>query len=70
MSMPKTPAERRRKHYYSTQAPRHNMAYCSVCGDILRRGGLAEQVGFHQRCDRAAYQKAWRAAKEQSNPQP
>lgn len=55
-----TSTERRKKHYYNTQAPRDKMSYCCICNGILRRGGLSEELGFHQRCDRAAYQKAWR----------
>lgn len=55
--------EYRMRYYYKHQAPRSEMAYCSICGGILRRKGFSEAIGFHQKCDRAEYLRLWRLSK-------
>lgn len=55
--------EYRMRYYYKHQAPREDMAYCSICGGILRRGGFSEVIGFHQKCDRNEYLRLWRMSK-------
>jgi hypothetical protein len=54
----------RMAYYYEVERPRSEMAYCSICGGVLRRGGFSHQVGFHQKCDPNEYMRLWRMEKK------
>lgn len=53
--------EARMRYYYEVEQPRSEMAYCSICGTVLRRGGLAEELGYHQKCAYNEYMREWRS---------
>jgi hypothetical protein len=59
----------RMKHYYEVTVPQRQNKRCSVCGEILRKGGTrighSEIIGVHQKCDFPYYQKTWRQARRQ-----
>lgn len=53
--------ERVRKHRAANPP---NLVYCSICGGVMRRGGLSEKFGFHQKCDRREFQRRYRQEKK------
>jgi len=61
---PERVRERVRRHREQKKAATPPPPTCSICGENIRRGGLSEKFGFHQKCDRARFQALYREQKE------
>ena len=53
--------DRVRKHRAASPP---KLIYCSICGGVMRRGGLSARFGFHQKCDRNEFQRRYRSLKK------
>jgi hypothetical protein len=60
--MPLSNAERQRRHRIKK---RTSTQKCSICDGWLW-GTIATQIGHHQKCDRAGYQREYRKIKNLS----